>query len=109
MKQDNSRRVKNKTVVFRVSDEELKLITGMADVSGMLRQEYLLKRALKQSINVYPNPRMYKALKNNMQDILSELERIESGGEIDENRLRFISYIANVMKQLKEDEYERGK
>lgn len=48
MKQDNSRRVKNKTVVFRVTDEELKLITGMADVSGMLRQEYLLKRALKQ-------------------------------------------------------------
>lgn len=102
MKQDNSRRVKNKTVVFRVTEEELKLITSMADISGMLRQDYLLKRALKQSIAVYPNSRMYKMLKNKMSEILEELQRIEAGEDIDGELIDLISFMTDVMKQLGE-------
>lgn len=104
MKQDNSRRMKNKTVVFRVTEEELKLITSMADISGMLRQEYLLKRALKQSIAVYPNSRMYKMLKNKMAEILDELQRIEAGEDVDDKLIDLIMFMTNVMKQLGEDE-----
>ena len=102
MKQDNSRRVKNKTVVFRVTEEELKLITSMADISGMLRQDYLLKRALKQSIAVYPNSRMYKMLENKMSEILEELQRIEAGEDIDGELIDLSSFMTDVMKQLGE-------
>ena len=94
-------RIKSKTVVFRVTPEELNLITGMADVSGMRRQEYLLERALEHEIRVYPNPRMFKALKNRMEQILSELRRIEANGQIEKETLELIHYMSDVMEQLK--------
>lgn len=102
MKEKNQR-VKSKTVVFRVTPEELELITGMADISGMLRQEYLLERALDQKITVYSNPRMFKALKNRMDSILAELKRIESGSLPEKETLELITYMTDVMKQLKEE------
>lgn len=96
-------RIKSKTVVFRVTPEELELITSMADISGMKRQEYLLERALENSIKVYSNPRMFKALKNRMDMILEELKGIENGDNPEREILDLIHYMTDVMEQLKEE------
>lgn len=48
------------------------------------------------------NPRVYKALRNNLADVLTELQRIENGGEVNDELLDLIKMIADILGGLKE-------
>ncbi len=48
------------------------------------------------------NPRVYKALRNNLADVLTELQRIENGGEVNDELLDLIEMIADILGGLKE-------
>ena len=52
---------------------------------------------------VQPNPRVYKALKTQMEFILNELKRIDVGGSIEPEILATIDLIATTMNGLKGD------
>ena len=58
---------------FRVSEEEAKMIDRMVALSGLTEQEYILSKLMGWEVTVQGNPRVYKALKNQMQQILDEL------------------------------------
>ena len=53
---------------------------------------------------VQPNPRVYKALKNQMAAILMELERITAGDCVADELLRTIDLIAVTMNGIKGDD-----
>ena len=53
---------------------------------------------------VQPNPRVYKALKTQMEFILNELQRIDAGGSIEPELLDTIDLIATTMNGLKGDD-----
>ena len=46
---------------------------------------------------------MYKALRNELAAVLVELQRITSGGTVDEDLLDTIHLIAAIMDGMKED------
>ena len=52
---------------------------------------------------VQGNPRVFKALRNQLADVLTELQRIESGSEVDEDLLDVIEMIADILGGLKEE------
>ncbi len=45
---------------------------------------------------------MFKALRNNLADVLNELRRIEAGGEVNDELLDLIEMIADILGGLKE-------
>lgn len=45
---------------------------------------------------------MYKALRNNLADVLTELQRIENGGSVNDELLDLIKMIADILGGLKE-------
>ena len=47
------------------------------------------------------NPRVYKALRNQMADIYEELKRLEGCSEVNEELLYTIQMIAEIMNGLK--------
>ena len=47
------------------------------------------------------NPRVYKALRNNLADVLIELQRIEAGSEVDNKLFDLIEMIADILGGLK--------
>ena len=49
------------------------------------------------------NPRVFKALRNQLADVLSELQRIEAGGEVNDELLDVIEMIADILGGLKEE------
>ena len=49
------------------------------------------------------NPRVFKALRNQLSDVLAELQRIESGSEVDEDLLDVIEMIADILGGMKEE------
>ena len=99
---DSRNRWRSKTIAFRVSPEENKLLETFVKLSGMTKQSYLTSRMLKDDIVVQGNPRVFKALKSQLTDVYEELRRIEAGEKIDEDLLRTISMIAVILSGFKE-------
>ena len=94
-------RWRNKTVAFRVSEEEAKLIDTQVALSGLTKQDYIIRRLQCRDVVVQGNPRVYKALRNQMADICEELQRLEGCSEANDALLYTIQMIAKIMNGLK--------
>lgn len=99
---DGQGRWRNKTVSFRVSPEEDKLLEDLVYLSGLSKQEYIMRRLAQQEIVVIGNTRVYKALRNELAEVLKELKRLKTGDEISEELLKVIEQITITMKGMKE-------
>ena len=100
---DNKNRWRNKTVAFRVSPEEDEQIEAAVRLSGLTKQDYITRRLLCRDVVVQGNPRVYKALRNEMAAVLEELLRIEAGSGVDDELLDTIELIAAIMGGMGED------
>ena len=100
---DSHNRWRNKTVAFRVSPEESKQIDAAVRLSGLTKQDYITKRLLCRDVVVQGNPRVYKALRDQLAAVLDELRRIGDGGEASDELLETIRMIATIMGGMKED------
>lgn len=100
---DEHNRWRNKTVAFRVSPEEDKQIETYVRLSGLTKQDYITRRLTHRDIVVQGNPRVFKALRNQLADVLTELQRIEAGGEANDELLDLIEMIADIFGGLKEE------
>lgn len=100
---DEHNRWRNKTVAFRVSPEEDKQIETYVRLSGLTKQDYITRRLTHKEIVVQGNPRVFKALRNQLADVLTELQRIEAGGEVNDELLDLIEMIADILGGLKEE------
>lgn len=98
---DEHNRWRNKTVAFRVSPEEDKQIETYVRLSGLTKQDYITRRLTHRDIVMQGNPRVFKALRNQLADVLSELQRIEAGGEVNDELLDVIEMIADILGGLK--------
>lgn len=94
-------RWRNKTVAFRVSEEEAKLIDTQVALSGLTKQDYIVRRLQCRDVVVQGNPRVYKALRNQMADVYEELKRLERCSEANDELLYTIQLIAETMNGLK--------
>ena len=102
---DNCNRWRNKTVAFRVSPEENERIDKAVRLSGLTKQDYITRRLLCRDVVVQGNPRVYKALKNQMAAIHEELKRMESISPDNDELLYTLQVIAITLDGLKgEDE-----
>ena len=100
---DNKNRWRNKTVAFRVSPEEDAQIETAVRLSGLTKQDYITRRLLCREVVVQGNPRVYKALRNELAAVLAELQRIEAGAGVDEELMDNIELIAAIMDGRRED------
>lgn len=100
---DEHNRWRNKTVAFRVSPEEDKQIETYVRLSGLTKQDYITRRLTHKDIVVQGNPRVFKALRNQLADVLTELQRIEAGSEVNDELLDLIEMIADILGGLKEE------
>ena len=99
---DNHNRWRNKTVAFRVSPEEDRQIETFVKLSGLTKQDYITCRLTCRDVVVQGNPRVYKALRDQLAVVLDELRRIEAGSVNDE-LMDVIEMIAAIMDGMKEE------
>ena len=100
---DNHNRWRNKTVAFRVSPEEDAQIETFVKLSGLTKQDYITRRLTDMDVVVQGNPRVYKALRNQLAAVLDELRRIKTGGSVNDELLDVIEMIAAIMDGMKEE------
>ena len=104
-RRDEKNRWRSRTVGFRVSPEEGRQLDIAVQLSGLSKQDYIIRRILGRYIVVQGNPRVYKALRDQLQEVLRELRRIEQEG-VSSELLDTIQMIAAVMGGLKEEKYD---
>ena len=100
---DKHNRWRNKTVAFRVSPEEDAQIETAVKLTGLAKQDYIIRRLLCRDVVVQGNPRVYKALRDQLTAVLDELRRIEAGQGVNEELLDTIQMITTIMKGMQED------
>ena len=101
---DNKGRWRNVIISFRMSPQERDDLNVRVKLSGLTKQDYIIKRLSERDIVVQPNTRVYKALRNQMAEILSELQRIDNGADIDSDLLDIIQITVQTYNGLAEKE-----
>ena len=102
---DSKGRWRNRNVGFRVSEEEAKLLDDLVELSGLAKQDYILRRLLNREVVVQGNPKVFKALKHQMTQIYEELKRLEKVSNDNEELIIVVEMIATIMKGMV-NEYE---
>lgn len=98
---DSKGRFRARTIGFRVLPEEDKLINSAVALSGLTKQDYIVKRLLCRDVVVQGNPRVFKALHKELAAVLTELQRIEAGEKINDELLNVIELITVILGGLK--------
>ena len=93
---DSKGRWRNKIVAFRVSPEEAEQIDACVRLSGLSKQ-----RLTDREIVIQGNPRVYKALRNQMAEIYEELKHLEKCSEENEELLSTLRLVAETLYGLK--------
>lgn len=101
---DKRGRWRNVTVAFRVSPEESEDLNMRVKLSGLTKQDYIVKRLSERDIIVQGNTRVFKALRNQMSAILAELQRIEKYSDITDDFLDTLNLVAETYNGLEEKE-----
>ena len=99
---DEHNRWRSKTIAFRVSPEEDAQIERYVHLSGLTKQDYITRRLAHKDVVVQGNPRVFKALRNQLAEVLLELQRIETGGVANDELLDLIEMIADILGGMKE-------
>ncbi|MGN0656621.1 MAG: plasmid mobilization protein [Ruminiclostridium sp.] len=97
---DPKGRFRGKIVSFRCSEEENAALDVAAQLSGLTKQDYIISRILQRDIIVQPNPRVYKALKDRLELVLTELKKNEEAAT-NSDLLEIINLIAVTLNGIK--------
>lgn len=97
---DTKGRWRNRNVGFRVSEEEAKLLDELVELSGLAKQDYILRRLLNREVVVQGNPKVFKALKHQMEKIYEELKRLETVSDDNAELLITVQMVATIMKGM---------
>lgn len=100
---DRHNRYRSITVGFRVLPEENEELNAAVALSGLPKQEYCYRRCMSRNVIVQGNPKVYMALKTQMQQIYEELRRIDCSKDISEEMLETLNLIAITLNGLKEE------
>ena len=98
----NSARKRSKTMAFRCTPEEHKLICEMAAWSGMSRQDYIIAKLTDTQVEVRPSVSVQKALKDSMAELAKEVHLAASYGELSESLQQRVELVMGLFLALGE-------
>lgn len=104
---DGMGRWRNLTIAFRVSPEENEDLNMRVRLSGLTKQDYVCRRCLERDVVVHKSPRVYKALKAEMDLLRQELSRLSSGTEITDELWSRIDMVKVIYEGMKDGLGER--
>lgn len=98
---DPKGRWRSVTVAFRVSPEESEHINSLVKLSGLTKQEYLARRVMQKDVVVQGNPKVYKALKTQMEQLHTELLRLSKASDVNDELMDFLDVVTKICDGMK--------
>lgn len=97
---DRCGRWRNRTVAFRASDEEVRELDALVALSGLTKQDYIMRRLLCRDVVVVPSSRVLRALEDVSRDILRELKRLDDAREAPIELREVVGVLARTLEGL---------
>lgn len=101
---DRKNRWRNVVVAFRMSPEEAEELNVQVALSGLSKQDYLIKCCLQHEINVVCGRKVARQMQMYLEAILEELQFLEEGQVPEEELLTPLLHIVEILDKVKEDE-----
>lgn len=98
---DSSHRLRRHTVAFRMSDAEKGELDRRIALSGLQRQEYLIKCSLERPV-VVGNRSLFRKMDAELAGIRGELERISGSEGAGEEALSRVRLVAEMLSSFSE-------
>ena len=100
---DGQGRWRSITIAFRISPQENEELNKLVAISGMTKQDYIMNRLANRDVVVVGNPRVYKALKNNMEQLYFEFSRLCDASETSVETRHVLQYLAEVYDRMQDN------
>ena len=100
---DPKGRWRSVSVCFRVSPEENTLINALVKLSGLTKQEYLARRVMQKDVVVQGSPRVYKALKTQIEQLRDELLRLSGAADVNDELMELLNAVARICDGMKKE------
>lgn len=94
---DSKGRWRNKTVSFRMSPEEASQLDLLVKLSGLTKQEFVIRALLTPHISVHATVRMRRAIREEMGKLVTELRRLRRAGDVPEALSESIGTVARFV------------
>ena len=103
-KLDSKGRWRSRVVAFRVSDEEAELLNRLVDISGLTKQDYLIKKTTDRKVVVKGSIRVFGALKAQLTYVYEELKRLDKVTPKNDELMELIKVISMILLKIEEME-----
>ena len=100
---DEKGRWRSLAVAFRMSPEENDDLNTRVKLSGLTKQDYIIRRLSERDVVVQGNPRVFKALRNQLTEIHAELSRLERVGDMNDDFLSVLRLVAEMVNRMGEE------
>lgn len=100
---DGQGRWRSKTIAFRISPEENELLEDFVRLTGLTKQEYIIRRVLEREVIILPNPRVRKALKGEMTGLCEVLAGISKAGDLSSETIAVLEFIGKIYDGLTDE------
>ena len=97
---DGHGRWRSKTIAFRISPEENQMLEDFVRLSGLTKQEYIIRRVLNREVVVLGNPRVHKALKEKMEELCETVGRLNYAEELSVEIAELLLMVGNIYKGM---------
>ena len=101
---DRKGRWRNRVVAFRVSDEEAELLNRLVDISGLTKQEYLIKKTTDRRVVVKGSIRVFGALKVQLTFVYEELKRLTEVTPDNDDLIELLKVITLILLKIEENQ-----
>lgn len=98
---DPKGRWRSVTVGFRMSPQEAEMLNTKVYLSGLTKQDYITACILQKEIVVRGSPKLYKALKNTLCDLMRELKE---NGSCTEEQWEALGFAVRLIEEFKDNE-----
>ena len=104
---DQQGRWRNKVVAFRMSPEEAEELNTQVALSGLSKQDYLIKCCLQHEIKVVCGRKVARQMQMYLEAILEELQFMEDGVVPEEEILAPLQHILDILSKDEKKEVAR--
>lgn len=100
---DTKGRWRSKTVAFRMSPEEAAQLDLLVKLSGLPKQEFVIRALLNPNISIHATVRMRRAVREEMGALVAELRRLRRAGDMPETLSESIETVARFVGSFEPD------
>lgn len=94
---DAKGRWRNKTVAFRMSPEEARLLDQRVAMSGLTKQAFIVAALTDPPVSVHATVRMRKNMQEQLAPLCAELRRIRRAGDMPDELVESVEAISEFV------------